>query len=51
MDDIMNLQQGLEAAGPFFKLMDWKEDPGNTGAHRHQAPGQPWWFNGKCGGE
>jgi len=51
MDDIMNLQQGLEAAGPFFKLMDWKEDPEGTGAHRHQAPGQPWWFNGKCGGE
>ena len=43
MDDIMNLQQGLEAAGPFFKLMDEVESPGNTeafGINRFSL----WWF-------
>lgn len=47
MDDIMNLQQGLEAAGPFFKFVDDQ----NSGRHTHSVPGQPWWFDGKCGGE
>jgi hypothetical protein len=37
-DDIMNTKAGLEAAAPFFDLMDEE----GSGKHVHQAP-EPWW--------